>query len=60
MQLTNPVQVGLLCVRHIKIDNVVDFIDVDTSPHQVGGHQEPEVPLTEVVVGLLAEPLVVL
>ena len=46
-------EVGLLAVRHIEIDNVVDFIDVDTSSHKVCCHEKAEVALPEHFVGLL-------
>ena len=51
-------EVGFLAIRHVKIHDIVDFIDVNTSSHEVGSNQKPEVPLSELFIGLLTELLV--
>lgn len=32
-------EVRLLAIRHIEVDDIVDFIDIDTPSHEVGGNQ---------------------
>jgi hypothetical protein len=52
-------EVGFFGVRHVKVDDIVDLVNINTSPHEVGGDEEPEMSLSELLIGLLPLSLVV-
>jgi len=46
-------KISLLTLRHIEVAYVVHLIDIDTTSHEVGCHEQAEVALTELLVCLL-------
>lgn len=52
-------QVGFLGIGHVKVNDIVNFININTTSHQVGRNQQSKVPLSKLLVSSLSLSLVI-
>lgn len=48
-------KISFLTIRHIKVNDIIHLININTSSHKVCGNEEAEITLSELLICFLSE-----